>query len=173
MTDRALTPLHSDAPAHAREAGGLTDIQATICERIMLGESVVAICKDDDMPCRRTVMGWIAKDAEFRAAYLAAKTMLAEAFGEEIVAIADDSSLDWVEGENGKDLDHEHVQRSKLRVDARKWVAARLAPKRWGEASMIRVGDLDKEARPRTKEERFARLAAIAATLAEGQEEDD
>jgi len=174
VTDRALTRLHTDAHARAREAGELTDVQVAICERIMLGESVVAICKDEDMPCRRTVMGWIAKDTNFRDAYLAAKTMLAEAFGEEIVAIADDSSRDWVEGENGKVLDHEHVQRSKLRVDARKWVAARLAPKRWGDASMIRVGELDQHAkRPRSKEEIFARLASIAGTLGGNEEDED
>ena len=119
-------------------------------------------------------MGWIAKDPNFRDAYLAAKTMLAEAFGEEIVAIADDSSRDWVEGENGKVLDHEHVQRSKLRCDARKWVAARLAPKRWGDASMIRVGELDQHAkRPRSKEEIFARLASIAGTLGGNEEDED
>ncbi len=32
-----------------------------------------------------------------------------------------------------KTLDHEHVQRSRLRVDTRKWAAGKLAPKRYGD----------------------------------------
>lgn len=165
MPNKDIEPLHTDAHTPAREAGELTDVQVTICERIMLGESVVAICRDDDMPSRRTVMNWIAKDLDFRAAYLAAKAMLAETFAEEIIEISDDASGDFVQGENGKELDREHVQRSKLRVDSRKWLAARLAPKRWGEASMIRVGELDGDRRSMSDEERATRMAAIVAAI--------
>ncbi len=32
-----------------------------------------------------------------------------------------------------KTLDHEHVQRSRLRVDTRKWLMARMAPKKYGD----------------------------------------
>lgn len=159
MTDRSLIRLDK----YAREDDELSDIQLNICERIMLGESVIAICRDDDMPARSTVMGWIAKDPAFRAAYSAAKAMLAEAFAEEIIEISDDASGDWVDGETGKELDREHVQRSRLRVDSRKWLAAKLAPKRYGEASMIRVGDLDGDRRNLSPGEMFSRLAAMAA----------
>lgn len=48
---------------------------------------------------------------------------------EEIVEIADDGANDI----DGDKVDHENVQRSRLRVDARKWVAARLLPKRYGD----------------------------------------
>ncbi len=33
----------------------------------------------------------------------------------------------------GAVVDHEHIQRSRLRVDARKWIAAKLLPKRYGD----------------------------------------
>lgn len=169
MADNSLTRLDNDPPAHARETGELTDVQMQICERIMVGESVLAICRDDDMPSRSTVMSWIAKDLTFRAAYLAAKAMLAETLAEEIIEIGDDSSADWVETEDGKELDREHVQRSKLRCDNRKWLAARLAPKRYGEASMLRIGDLNSDPREFSPEERFARLAALTVRHSKGK----
>ncbi len=30
-------------------------------------------------------------------------------------------------------VDHEHIQRSRLRVDARKWLMSKMAPKKYGE----------------------------------------
>src|SRR5258708_7552309 len=41
---------------------------------------------------------------------------------------------DYVTTSDGKRIvDHENIQRSRLRVDARKWAAARLAPKKYGD----------------------------------------
>ena len=48
--------------------------------------------------------------------------------------IADEASEDWITAKDGaRVLDHEHVQRSRLRVDTRKWAAGKLAPKRYGD----------------------------------------
>ena len=52
----------------------------------------------------------------------------------EIIEIADDASGDYVTSSDGQTIvDHENIQRSRLRVDARKWAAARLAPKKYGD----------------------------------------
>jgi hypothetical protein len=52
----------------------------------------------------------------------------------EIIEIADDASGDYVTTSDGKRIvDHENIQRSRLRVDARKWAAAKLAPKKYGD----------------------------------------
>lgn len=69
---------------------------------------------------------------------------MADVWFEEIVDIADDSSRDMVERPDGsKALDSEHVQRSKLRVDARKWAASKLAPKKYGDRLDTTVGNPD------------------------------
>jgi hypothetical protein len=45
-----------------------------------------------------------------------------------------DASGDYVTTSDGKRIvDHENIQRSRLRVDARKWTAVRLAPKKYGD----------------------------------------
>jgi hypothetical protein len=52
----------------------------------------------------------------------------------EMIEIADDASGDYVTTSDGKRIvDHENINRSRLRVDARKWAAARLAPKKYGD----------------------------------------
>jgi hypothetical protein len=48
--------------------------------------------------------------------------------------VADDASGDYVTTSDGQRIvDHENMQRSRLRADARKWTAARLAPKKYGD----------------------------------------
>lgn len=157
----AKSPSLLDHYARASETDGLTVVQEEICRRVMNGESVRAICRDDAMPCKSTVMNWLATDPQFRAAYALAKQLLAETLAEEILEIADDASQDWKEGEDGPVFDHEHVQRAKLRVDSRKWLAGKLAPKRYGDSSTLRVGDLDANPRQLSQEEIVVRITAI------------
>ncbi len=88
------------------------------------------------MPAISTVMGWLfdGNHAEFSEQYAHAREMQADALFDEALEIADDAAGDWTEDGNGKRaLDHEHVQRSRLRVDTRKWAAGKLAPKRYGD----------------------------------------
>lgn len=157
-----LGPLGQYAPARPREASELTEVQQEICRRVMEGESVRRICMDQHMPCRATVLNWLAAEPAFRAGYAFAKQLLAETLAEEIIEISDDASSDWATGENGPAFDHEHVQRARLRVDSRKWLAGKLAPKRYGDTSMLRVGSLeDGPARQMSTDEIAVRMAAI------------
>src|SRR5260370_2842775 len=71
---------------------------------------------------------------DFRDQYARAREEQADKLFREIIEIADDASGDYVTTSDGKTIvDHEHIQRSRLRVDARKWAAARLAPKKYGD----------------------------------------
>ncbi len=66
--------------------------------------------------------------------FASAAPSLADALFDEALEIADDVSGDWATDKDGKKvLDHEHIQRSRLRVDTRKWAAGKLAPKRYGD----------------------------------------
>lgn len=114
-----------------------------ICERIGKGESVRAICLDDDMPGQSTVYQWLIAHKEFQEQYARARETQADYYAEEIIEISDDGRNDWMERRSESEkgagvntgwvLNGEHVQRSRLRVDARKWIAARLAPKKYGD----------------------------------------
>lgn len=112
-----------------------------ICERIASGESVRAICSDEQMPAMSTVFKWLADNDKFSEQYARAKEMQADAFFEVIGEIAHDGAKDWVMTKTGPVLDSEHVQRSRLRVDTLKWQASKLAPKKYGDKP-IEVGGI-------------------------------
>jgi hypothetical protein len=114
---------------------------AEICERLVNGESLNAICQDDHMPAESTVRHWVVEDYQgFFAKYARARETQADRFADEIIEIADDKSGDWIERDGELVVNHEHVQRSRLRVDTRKWLMARLAPRKWGD-KVIHAGD--------------------------------
>lgn len=109
-----------------------------ICERISEGESLRKICADDEMPNKATVFRWLAAHAEFRDQYAHAREAQADSLADEILDIADDSRLDTYIDENGNTrTDQEVIGRSRLRVDARKWLASKMAPKKYGDKVAI------------------------------------
>lgn len=120
-------------------------IAEEICFRIASGESLRSVCRDDHMPDKHTVLNWLFsnKHPEFEEKYRLARAMQAEGYAEEICDIADNASNDWMERNDpdnpGYTLNGEYYQRSRLRVDARKWVASKLLPKKYGERTLTEL----------------------------------
>ena len=115
------------------------NVRTLILERIVEGRSLRSICGDKDIPITpAAVRKAAAKDEEFGTQYARARDLGLDAMLDEILEIADDSSGDWVQVKN-KDgsvewkFNHENVQRSRLRCDARKWYLSKLAPKKYGD----------------------------------------
>jgi hypothetical protein len=59
--------------------------------------------------------------------------MQMELMATEILDIADDGSNDTYETDDGEKVNQDHINRSRLRVDTRKWLMSKLAPKKYGE----------------------------------------
>jgi len=123
-----------------------------LCKRLMLKESLTEICDDPHMPSLDTITNWLDADDrhEFQERYYNARRIQAELRVDEIFTIADDDREDYraVEDQNGKVrtlLVHENVNRSKLKIDTRKWFAMKMMPKIYGEYNVQDVnirGDL-------------------------------
>jgi len=121
------------------------EIGAAICDRLASGESMRNICDDPEMPCSSAVYVWLGKgDQEtdtdlsaFTAQYARAREAQAEAVFDDLLEIADDGRNDWMDKQVGREVvrvpDPEALQRSRLRVDTRKWILARMKPKRYGD----------------------------------------
>ena len=131
-------------------SGYTEELAGIICAEIAEGRSLRSICKDEGMPSKSMVFRWLAAHEDFRMNYAIAKEECAELYAEEIIEIADDGRNDWMEthddagNQTGWRLNGEHVQRSRLRVDSRKWIAAKLKPKKYGDYNTTRhVGDPD------------------------------
>lgn len=114
------------------------ELAAEICSRMSGGQSLRKICRDESMPSMSMVMRWAASNDDFREQYRRAREDLLEHWAEDIIEISDDGSRDYIEsdlgdGVVGNRVDHDHIARSKLRVDSRKWLLARLAAKKYGD----------------------------------------
>lgn len=104
-----------------------------------------AVCQliESGLAVRKATLGMISlekfysmiqENEELAKRYAHACDIRAESIFEDILDIADDSSADVVVGEDGIEKPNsEIVQRSKLRVDARKWVLAKMNPKKYGD----------------------------------------
>lgn len=119
------------------------ELETKICDLIAEGKSLREICRADDMPSRDTIYAWMATNKAFSYRYEKSVEDRAEKLAEDILAIADDDTGDigYREGE-GEDEDGqkakpfikiENIQRARLKVDARKWIASKLFPKKYGD----------------------------------------
>lgn len=112
----------------------------------MDGDSLRAICNDPQMPGRSTVLRWLVADETFRSQYAKAREEQAESMADDIVSIADEGETKVVVGGDGTTsivFDSTAVARNRLRVDARKWVASKLKPKKYGDKVQQEVSGPD------------------------------
>ena len=103
----------------ARPSTYTHSIAASICSQLSEGTSLNRICKSDNMPSKSTVYNWLADNEKFLELYNTAREDQADTLADELIEIADNTT-----GE---------TQRDRLRVDARKWIASKLKPKRYGD----------------------------------------
>ena len=109
-----------------------------ICEYIIDGRSLRSITIMDSMPSIATVFKWMRENPAFLKQYEQARAEQVDTFADEMMDIADDGSNDYYENADGKQcVDSEAIQRSKLRVDTRKWIAERMKPKKYGAKSEV------------------------------------
>ena len=109
-----------------------------ICSQLAHGMSLREICRADGMPDKTTVLRWLSSFPEFRTQYEISRQLQAEHMADEILEIADDGSNDWMERQNSDGttyevMNSEHVQRSRLRIDSRKWLLSKMLPKKYGD----------------------------------------
>ena len=89
------------------------------------------------LPSYSRFMQWMDDEPVLLDLYSRAKEAQADFMADEILEIADDARNDWMDREDpdnpGFRLNSEQIQRSKLRVDTRKWLASKLKPKKYGD----------------------------------------
>lgn len=107
-----------------------------ICKQISISsKSLRTICNDEKLPCVSTVLNWLNSNTEFLAQYTRAKEMQADFLADEMMEIADDSNGDLAGVDKyGNPIENkEFINRSRLRVDTRKWIASKLKPKKYAD----------------------------------------
>jgi terminase small subunit-like protein len=128
-----------------KRGGQLTYNQETahaICVRLARGESLRSICRQEGFPPESTVRRWALEDHDgFAAHYALSRQLGLDNMAEQLLQIADDGSRDYKLDSHGNlVVDHEHIARCRLRIDTRKWLLARMAPKKYGDRVNLNVG---------------------------------
>ena len=115
-----------------------THIANVICIRISEGESLRRILMDDGMPNQSTVYEWLLKHPDFAEKYTRAREEQADTLADEIIAIADETpETQPIYDKQGNIIDLRvdsgYVAYQKQRIEARKWTAMKLKPKKYGD----------------------------------------
>lgn len=115
-----------------------------VCDLISTGYSLSKACRAISVS-KETFYKIIDEDKEKSNQYARATKERAEAIFEEILDIADETENDTIEidlgdGIKSEKTNHEAIQRSKLRVDARKWMLSKMQPKKYGDKIDMTTG---------------------------------
>lgn len=97
-----------------------------IVQRMIEGESLTAICKDEKMPPRVTVYAWFDKHPDFYARCARAREALADYLVDEIDELAKTATKD-------------NIEQVKIQVSTKQWRAMKMAPRMYGDRSRTEV----------------------------------
>jgi hypothetical protein len=134
-------PKKAEKPQTPPKMGRPSVMTPQVCD-IIIGlvastkHGLERLCRDNpELPSPRTIRQHIADNEDFSHRYAHAKEQQADVIADEIIDIADElvEAPEVGEGETPQGLSHEQISAAKLRIDARKWVAAKLKPKKYGE----------------------------------------
>jgi hypothetical protein len=110
------------------------EIADRICELISTtSKSMRTICNEVGINYI-SHLRWTREHEEYSTQYARAKEDQSDFLIEQMIEIADDSTSDSTVDEFGNErMNSEYVQRSRIRIDTRKWIASKLKPKKYGD----------------------------------------
>ena len=115
-----------------------TEIAERICADLAKGMTLKQVCRQDGMPDESSVRQWALEKEDFAPLYARARELGYQVMADELIEIADNGTNDWMKREEERTgvqafVDHDHVTRSRLRLDTRKWLLAKALPKVYGD----------------------------------------
>lgn len=108
-------------------------IVEAICDRVVLEQISFNQAIKESTINLMSFYRWVAKYEELQPCYNYAREIRSDTLFEEIVNIADSVNDDIIHTENGPVENHHVINRDRLRIDARKWVVAKMQPKKYGD----------------------------------------
>lgn len=142
IEQKPASPVPAEEPPNkgGRPSVYTAEIAQRVAERLADGKTLTAICKaDPNLPHASTIRRWaLDADHEFCAIYTRARELGFHVWADETIDIADDGSRDthMVTGKDGfnrEEVNHDHIRRSHLRVETRKWMIAKVLAKIYGD----------------------------------------
>ena len=120
-----------------------SEMADAICDRLIEGESLSSICRDEAMPAKSAVFRWIATDPSFKGPIHAREDRGLHCCGRRFYYHRGrcQKRLDGIARPHnpGWKANGEHIQRSRLRVETRKWMLSKLLPHLYGDKSSVEL----------------------------------
>lgn len=116
-----------------RPSGYSSALAEKICAMVREGTSLRRLSQMTQFPTKTTICRWLQDNEDFRDRYARAMRVRIEMEADALLDICDDGSNDWMMTDKGYQFNGEHFQRSKLRVETRKFIAIKLLPEKYGE----------------------------------------
>ena len=137
-TTPAKTPTAPKIPRPAHRPVEYTEeIAEEVCWRLAHGESLVSICSSEHLPHCATIYRWLIRFPIFCEMYARAREDQADTNADEILAIADEMPPEYTDEKGRTTLDQTYIMWQKNRIDARKWTAAKLKPRKYGDRMAV------------------------------------
>lgn len=114
-----------------------------IIKEIEGGLSLRACLRKENRPTSTTFFSWIDLDEAKMLQYARACSIRADGIFDEMLEIADATEADIIIKDGQEVINHNVINRDRLRVDARKWAVSKMNPKKYGEK--LDVTSKDKE----------------------------
>jgi len=114
-----------------------TDIVNDICDSVSNGIATRNAILKNKIPFK-TFYEWIDADGIKSKQYTRATELRAELMADELMTISDSTADDIIIDERGNEIiNHNVIQRDKLRIDTRKWLMSKMMPKKYGENKSV------------------------------------
>jgi len=125
-----------------RTASEIEILFRKVLKDIEQGASLRSALKKNAPLSSQTFTKWLDNDDSMAKRYARATEKRAEAIFEDILNIADENLKDtYIDHDGIERTDHDVIQRAKLRVDARKWVLAKMHPTKYGDKLDVTSGN--------------------------------
>jgi hypothetical protein len=116
------------------------EIADIICIMLSEGMSLRQILKADTegkLPAQSTIYEWLIRFPVFAEQYARAREEQADTNADEILEIADEMPPEYTDKDGRTSLDQTYIAWQKNRIEARKWTAAKLRPKKYGDRMAV------------------------------------
>ena len=108
-----------------------------ILQRIMDGEMLIAVCREEGMPTREAFYRWMLSRDDLKQAYARARLAWADYWAEKVMEVSFDDAGDIFIEEGKAVADHARIQRDRLKVDSVKWLVGKYAPRTYGDKPAV------------------------------------
>lgn len=109
------------------------ELEQSVIDWIASGKTLREFCRQDGNPSHDAVYDHEKLSKEFKQRIAHAREIGEDVIAQECLTIADDGSNDYVETKYGPQVNQEHIQRSRLRVDTRLKLLSKWNPRKYGD----------------------------------------